>query len=329
MGKKTILIVDGDLIAYRMAAVCDKRWIDVKYCHSNETKRFDNRTELKAFLKKEDLDQNLNNYTITDGVDTQDATVAFKLVKNRIEALEEVCWADKTEIYLGEGKVFRHDLELPEAYKGNREDLVKPTHFHAVRAYMQKVLGARMVKGIETDDQITIRAYEELAKGNIPVVATIDKDAYQCQDVMIMDWLNDPIKVEKIPKVGKLRKIPKIGIKGTGLKFLAYQVLAGDPVDTYKPYFLSKVSYGPTKAYDVLKDLDSEKEILQKVIQQYKMLYPEATTYIDVHGNQQTKDWKAILEMYWKCAYMKRSKDDPSSVYEFFKSKGVNLEEYQ
>jgi hypothetical protein len=40
---------------------------------------------------------------------------------------------------------------------------------------------------LETDDLITIRAYEELALGNRPILATIDKDAYQSQGIELLN----------------------------------------------------------------------------------------------------------------------------------------------
>jgi 5'-3' exonuclease len=319
-----VLLIDGDLIAYKCAAAAESRTVIVKHLASGKEKEFKNRTELKKFLKEQNREFIEADYDITDVQSVQPIQMSFNLINNQIAKLEEFCWADKIEIYIGKGKTFRHALPLPKEYKAGRDGAIKPHYLQEVRSFMQNYHQARLIdSGIEVDDLITIRGYEEKKKGNDVVIATIDKDAYQSQGLSILNWKNSPWTIEHIPDVGYLEKKDKI--VGNGLKFLAFQVLSGDDADTYCAYDLSKVKYGPTKALKALQDAKTEQEVLQVVIDEFKRLYPDPVTYVDVHGVEHTSNWLDILKMYWKCAYMKRAWHDPSDFLLFAKERGVEV----
>jgi 5'-3' exonuclease len=188
---------------------------------------------------------------------------------------------------------------------------------------------AQLVKGIETDDMITIRAYEELAKGNYPIIASADKDAQQSQGVEVLNFGQEEWQGKVIPDVGSLWKVvigkgPATDIKGDGLKFLAFQTLAGDKADTYFGYKLSNAKYGPAKAFKALEAAKTEQEVLQILIDEFKRLYPQPFEYTDCHGVLHSDvDWFDMLQLYWSCAYMKRSIDDESSFIQFAAERGV------
>jgi hypothetical protein len=320
-----VLIVDADLIAYRYAAANEKRSIIAKHIKSGREKIFKTRTELKAFLKEKDIEYKEEAYEIEDVQTAASVRFALRNVKSIIASLTEHTWADRVELYLGTGKTFRNALALPTPYKDNRDDLLKPLQLADIRKYMQVKHKAQMIKGIETDDMITIRAYEELAKGNYPIICSADKDAQQSQGIEVLDFTKDVWQGKVIPVIGSLWK-EKTSYKGDGLKFLAFQVLAGDSADTYKGYELSNVKYGPAKAMKALEQASTEKEILEVVISEFKRLYPEPFDYTDCHNVEHKEaDWFDMLEMYWTLAYMKRSMDDDSSFIQFAAERGVYL----
>jgi hypothetical protein len=318
-----ILIIDADLIAYQYAAANEKRTINVKHLKSGREKIFKTRTELKTLLKEKNMEFNPEDYEIEDVQTAASIRFALRNVKSVIQRLTDHTWADRVELYLGTGKTFRHALALPTPYKDNRDDLIKPLQLADVRKYLQVKHRAQLIKGIETDDMITIRAYEELAKGNYPIIASADKDAQQSQGVEILNFGQEEWQGKVVPIVGSLWK-EKTSYKGDGLKFLALQVLSGDNADTYKGYQLSNVSYGPAKAMKALEKASTEKEILEVLISEFKRLYPEPFEYVDCHGVQHSDaDWFDMLQMYWTCAYMKRSIDDDSSFIQFAAERGV------
>ena len=321
-----LLIVDGDLIAYRHAAAAETRSIIAKHLKSGREKEFATRTELKKFLADKNIEYDESAYNITDHQHPVDISFAISTVNKSIEKLQESTWTDDVEIYIGGGKTFRHDLALPTPYKDNRQDMIKPVHLSAVRNHLKRKYRAKVVEGgLEVDDVITIRAYEALYSGREAILASVDKDSYQCQGIHLFNWLAEDPKIELIDDVGDLRK-DKASVKGTGLKFLAFQVLAGDTADTYKGYELSNLKYGPAKAMKALIDASTEKEIMQIMFAEFKRLYPEDFEYTDCHGKEQSGNWLSMLSMYWKCAYMKRSWNDPSDVYDFMQERGIEYD---
>ena len=328
MTKRTV-IIDGDLIAYRYAAAAEKRSIIATLKANGNSKEFKNRSELKEFVTKAGFDYDPEHYEIEDVQKAVAKSIALDMVENFIKRIIEFTWADNHEIYLGEGDTFRHALPLPNPYKSNR-DTLKPVHLKAARDFLCKKYGAKVItNGLETDDVITIRAYDYLNIGEEVVLCSVDKDSYQTQGCIVFNWLGEPEewKLEEIPDVGELRK-EKSSIKGSGLKFLAYQVLAGDDADTYCGYDLSEVKYGPTKAMNALKDAETEQEIMQILFSEFKMLYPKKFKYKDCHGKTQEGDWLQQLQLYWQCAYMKRSLNDPSDIFDFMNERGIDYAKF-
>lgn len=323
MTKQRVLIIDGDLVAYRSAAAIEKRTIIAKHLASGRTKDFNTRTELKELLKSKGKEYVKEDYEITDVQTPEDISHALYIIKNLVKSLEETSSADRTEIFIGSGETFRHRLPLPSPYKDNRAGL-RPVHLKAARDYLMQNYTCSYVKDIETDDAITIRAYEEKEKGNTPILASLDKDAQGTQGVIVLNWMKDSEfeGMKEIPLVGSLWK-DKTDIKGNGLMFLAFQVLAGDKADTYSGYELSKVKYGPMKAFKALEGAQTEKDVLAVVVNEFKLLYPVGFSYTDCHGVGQVSDWDLMLQMYWKLAYMKRSWDDNSSFWDFAKQRGL------
>ena len=320
-----LLIVDGDLIAYRHAAAAETRTVIVKHKKSGREKEFKTRTEFKKFLADKNMQFEETDYDFEDKQHPVDVSFAISTANKALEKLLQDTWCDKAEIYLGSGKTFRHDLPLPTPYKDNRAEMIKPVHLTAVRNHLRRKWEAKIIdNGLEVDDVVTIRAYECLQNGQEAVLASVDKDSYQCQGISLYNWLADEPKIELIPSVGSLYKV-KTTVKGDGLMFLALQVLSGDLADTYKPYELSNISYGPGKAMKKLVDCKTEQEILKVLISEFKRLYPEPFSYTDCHGVlHEEVDWFDMLNLYWQCAWMKRSWDDVSSFMQYSMERGVN-----
>lgn len=322
-----VLIIDGDLIAYRFAAAGEQRSVVVKHIKSQKERVFKNRTTFKDFLAEKNYEYIEADYVIEDiqTVGSKDFTLGT--IKKFFDRLKEETWADRIEVYIGSGDTFRHKLALPSGYKSNRVDNLRPILLDDTRHYLKLKYGAKVVPAgsLEVDDVTTIRSYEELAKGNDPILVSNDKDAQQSSGIQVLNWQKDPWELKLIPTVGSLYK-EKAVVKGDGLMFLALQTLSGDTADAYCGYDLSNVKYGPTKAMKALEKAQTEKEVLEILISEFKRLYPEPFTYTDCHGVEHTDaDWFDMLQMYWTCAYMKRSWDDESSFIQFAAERGVYL----
>lgn len=321
--KNTILLIDGDIIAYRIAAASEKR--SVKVIHkSGQSKEFSNRTEFRDLLKSKGTPGREIEYQFEDIQTVQPIEYCYHSINVTMRKLENATFADKIELYIsGKDDNFRLNLPLPTRYKSNRDGMLRPVHLVSAKNYLLNNYEGIRAKKIEADDILNIRAYEELAKGNIPIIATNDKDTFQSEGVFMFDWtVENPLWIE-IPVIGDLQKIGPT-IKGAGLKFFAFQLLAGDKSDGYKPCELAGVRYGDTSAYKDLKDLNFQDEILNKVIEKYKEWYPEPFTYKDWSGKtHENVTWQDMLSLYFKCAYMKRTWTDPSDWKQFFAERGV------
>ena len=322
-----VLIIDGDLIAYRFAAAGEQRSVSVKHIKSDKERIFKNRTTFKEFLTEKNYEYIPEDYLIEDiqTVGSKDFTLGT--IKKFLDRMKEETWADRFEIYIGSGDTFRHRLALPSGYKSNRAENLRPLLLDDTRHYLKVKYGAKVIPagGLEVDDVITIRSYEELAKGNDPILVSNDKDAQQSSGIQVLNWQKDPWEIKLIPTVGSLYK-EKAVVKGDGLMFLALQTLSGDTADAYCGYDLSQVKYGPTKAMKALEGAKTEQEVLEILISEFKRLYPAEFSYTDCHGMEHTNvDWRDMLQMYWECAYMKRSWDDDSSFVQFAGERGVYL----
>ena len=324
--KKTTLLVDGDIIAYRAAAAAEKKTVKVIH-KSGQSKVFKTRTEFKKFLEGRNQSERIVEYEFEDQTEVDPIEYVLNTVKVMLSKLDTITFADKREVYISGKENFRTNLLLPTKYKANRDDAVRPKHLEAAKQYLlDHQDGIKAVK-IEADDILNIRAYEEIEKGNIAIIGSNDKDTYQSEGVFMFDFTKENPTLFEIPVVGELRKV-NTQYKGEGLKFFAHQLLAGDVADCYCPYYLAKkhfgVVYGAASAYKDIKDLDFQDEILSKVVERYKEWYPEPFDYTAWDGTEvKGATWETMLDLYFRAAYMKRSWTDPSNWKQFFAERGV------
>lgn len=114
---------------------------------------------------------------------------------------------------------FREKVATIAKYKGNRDKMEKPVHYQAVRDYFISDWGAVVVKGIEADDEVSIRAWETFRNSDDDyLVATIDKDLDQ------IPGLHYDYKKHVFYEVDAL----------DGELFFYAQILAGDATDNIK-----------------------------------------------------------------------------------------------
>lgn len=145
---------------------------------------------------------------------------AKTVVRNGIREIERRFKETVEPVFFLTGKGnYREELATIAKYKGNRDEMVKPVHYEAVRNYYVEQYGAYVVEGIEADDEVSIRAWELFRNTDEDyVVATIDKDLDQ-----IPGWHYDYKKhvfYEIDPLDGEL--------------FFYAQTLSGDATDNIK-----------------------------------------------------------------------------------------------
>lgn len=325
MVKKKITIVDADSIAYRCAAASEKRRILVKHIPTGIEKEFNTRTEFKDLLKSKNKLDKLDDYSIQDIQTPEPIENCLHSVKSNIERIKERTEADQMIILVGGKSTYRESLPLPTLYKSSRIGMQRPIHLKEAKKYLINVQNAEEIQHIECDDETVIRAYEFRDKGFDVTVASIDKDNFQVEDFKVYNYADDELFTVEGHSIKQITKGKGKKVVGSGAGFLALQCLIGDITDTYRPTELAGIKYGEISALKDLKGCKEPKDFLKVVKHKYQEWYPEPVTYCAWNEQEYTKDWKDILQMYFKCAYMLRSRDDKASAEEFFYNYGVKL----
>jgi hypothetical protein len=340
-----ILILDADSIAYKAAAANETKSITTTH-QDGKVEHWSNRTEFKKVLENERRDT-IEMYTIEDVQDPRHVSYGKSLIREIIKGHQNRLSVQRHEIYIGGKNNFRDRIPLPMAhtvtvgkfagtaviggaYKGKRENSIRPVQLKELRNFMVYELGAEVVEGQEVDDKSSIRAYEGAKEGKCRIIqVTEDKDALQCTG-----WLMNPAKMAKpiyITGFGELHPEGK-GIKGTGRLWLYFQALYGDAVDCYHGVSLAKIAadkagktltFGEQAAYKILKDCKNDKEAVQALYDQYKAWYPEPVTYMAHDGILYTKNAMEIAQMYFDCAFMRRWDFDRIELHLLFDKLGV------
>lgn len=326
---KTIVAIDGDLLAFRCSAACERRYIVVTHKSSGNIKEFPTKTEFWGHWKKKDggwlAEQNKkrkepftpDDFTIEEKREGEDIANALHAIKQQIKSIVKLAEADDYEIYLSGDTNFRDRLPLPTKYKSNRDDLARPVHLEQCRQYLKDQHKAIVADDVEADDMLVWRAM--LAKNSKTekiIVASLDKDNRQAFSTYLLDWTKENPKVELLPEFGRLWLNDKGEVKFEGRLGMYYQMIFGDPVDFYKPCELAGEKFGEKSAYAILKDCEDDYDALQAVHDTYKKWYPDPVVYTAWDGTEQTKSYLDLWQLYCDCVVMKRS---PTYKYELRK----------
>lgn len=312
-----LCVVDGDLVAYRCSAANEKRLVVAQHKETLEEIEFDTATKFKEWAGDD-----TECYTLTPKQVAEPLENALASIKRMIASLVEKTKCDSYHVVISGEDNFRKDLPLPTRYKDSRKDTTKPLQLAECKEYLLRVHSAEVSEGVEADDVLVGYANQGYKDKRYVVQASIDKDAKHGPG-WLFDWttMEEPELIEGygsleliIKETGKKKAdgsdVVTKSVKGKGRAFLWYQILFGDPADSYKPCELAKVKFGEIGAYDLLKHAKTDKEALEAIVTKYKLWYPEPTTYRDWNNVLHTKDWLEIMQMYTDCAFMRRWEGD-------------------
>ena len=322
-----ILVIDGDELAFKVASSCQETMLKYTNTETQGEGFFKNKTQFKEFMVGIEFEEEL--FVSELDAKAEPLPVAIGTVKRRINNLCKAVKAhpNNVEIYITGKTNFRLDLPLPLRYKHNREGADKPVLLDDLKKYLIDYQGADIVEGLEADDALTIRMTDGVKEGKRIIAATVDKDATQTEG-----WLYNPDRctLKYIDKgLGELYlddQTKNESVKGYGYKFLLWQILVHDQIDgyasrdVYEQLHGKKPRYGEKTAYKELKDCKTFKDALAAVCKKYKQWYGEDPfTYTDWQGKEHEVMWYDLIELYFKCAYMKRSYDDKTSILKALK----------
>lgn len=323
---KSIVIIDGDILAFRASAAIEKRKVEVTHNKSGKTKVFKTRIEFKEFLTNKELQYVNEDYSFKDTQESEEPVNAFNIIKNQVKNIVDALWADEYLVCLS-GKInFRDSLPLPSKYKGKRTEMLRPLHLTECKMYLYKNHPSVAAVNREADDDLSIYGYDFLNKGYTVYIATIDKDAYASSGLIIYDFTKDSPVPFEVPQFGEIHYCTVAKkVKGSGFLWFCFQWILGDSTDNFNPAELAKVKFGEKSALKLLQDCKDEKEALTVCLDKYKQWYPEPFTYTDWDGTNHKADYKTIAQLYFKCCRMMEHEGDNLDLSKFLNKYGIEL----
>lgn len=323
---KRIVLIDGDILAFRASAAIEKRNVEITHNKSGKIKVFGTRTEFKKFLTNKGFEYKQEDYSFKDIQEAEEPVNAFSIMKNQVKNIVDELWADEYLICLSGKTNFRDDLPLPSKYKGKRTSMLRPLHLTACKMYLYKNHPAVAAEFKEADDDLNIYGYKYLAKGYTPYIATIDKDAWASSGLTLYDFTKDTPEPFLVPQFGEIHYCDNAKkVKGSGFLWFCFQWILGDNTDNFNPAELAKVKFGEKSALKLLQNCKGEKEALEVCLDKYKQWYPEFITYTDWSGKEHVANYKTIADMYFKCCRMMETEDDELDLKKFVMKYGIEL----
>lgn len=295
---KRLVVIDGDLVAYRCAAATEKRTVLAVNKETLEEVEFDTAT-----LFKEWAEDTQDEYELKPAQLAEPISHTIRAMKGVLASILKKTSCSEYHIVISGDDNFRKEIPLPTQYKDSRKSVAKPINLAEAKQYLIDKHDAEVVVG-EADEALVAYAYQGYKNGDTVIQASIDKDANHGPG-WLYNW-NEMDEPELIEGLGELYLSSSGTVKGKGRMFLYYQQLFGDPADCYKPCEIAKVKFGEKGAYKILKDCTTDKEAVQVLADQYRKWYPSETYYTAWDESRQKKDWKEIWQMYADCAFMPR-----------------------
>lgn len=306
----SICVIDGDLVAYRSASTCEQRSILAKHSKTLEEFSFKTMTDYKAWVVEKEI--NPAEIVIEEIQTPEPIENALSIVKSTLARITKNAKCENYHVVVSGKGNFRLDLPLPTQYKSSRSENIRPVLLKDCIDYLKHRHGAEVSEGCEADDVLQGYMYQGYISKERIVVASLDKDARHGPG-WLFDWtkMDEPEFIEGYGGLEvSLNDAGVKSVKGKGRAFLTYQILVGDPVDTYKPCELAGVKFGAMAAYKILGYLKSDKEAWEALVKKYRTWYRKPVNYKAWDNSWHTKDWLEIMQMYADCAFMRRWEGD-------------------
>lgn len=223
------------------------------------------------------IDGDIIAYLAAGSTQATDIEKVQKLIDDILEDIKYSTGSQGTAIYLtgDPTKGDRVYIASTKPYKGNRKDTPKPKYLDDARQYLIDSQYCYVTKYGEADDALVE------AQDDNTIIVTSDKDLRQAYgwhyDLNTQEeFYVEPYTMGYLHLTDK----PTKKLKGTSWLWFWAQMLTGDTADNIPG--VPKI--GAVKAYGLLKDVKTNLEAMDIVLEQYKEGYPE--TWHDVFIEQ-------------------------------------------
>lgn len=277
---KKLANYDADSLIYKAACVVQESPLVVTHkINKNRQKEFKNVTEWREFLKKHKGYDEQDFDVVQTPRMKEDVSHALHILKNSVEKILTYPWVEDFHLFIGGANNFRKDIATILPYKGKRGE--RPIAFQQCYDYLVNKYRDRLTicEGEEGEDGAVIATYPEYLKARKArdkeamgaVIASIDKDVKSA----CPGWHFNYDKPEE--------GLVWLTDKDVARNF-SYQMLIGDRATDNIPgctvlgeataslYGLrkSKGGIGPASAEKILAGVESEKEMVRRVVEVYK-----------------------------------------------------------
>ena len=173
-------IIDLDLPVFKCSAAAQKTWYDLYDGNGDLVGEFSSAKFCKEHLQEltEFLDVDVSDYTRVSRLVVGEFADAVEALDGMIKHFLKISNAKQGWFSIGGKGNFRDGIGKLQMYKGKRSS-EKPHHFKALREYAIKKYKPEVSSGVESDDLISMRLYEDYLLG------FKTKDKTQCKCVMI------------------------------------------------------------------------------------------------------------------------------------------------
>lgn len=327
------IVVDSDWIVYAVSHSGEKKTIKAVLKTTGEEFDLANRTTLWGRKKSKDggyleeLNKSRNtsytweDFEIYDVQTPEELPNVLHSAKMMVEGLRKTTGIKNVELYIGEGQSFRYNKATLTEYKSNRIDTLIPIHKQAVKDYLVKYHGAKVIKGLEVDDVVVMEGY----KDSRTLVVSVDKDSrgfpiylfnpthpewgiLNCRGLGSLWWDTS----------GKQKKL-----MGIGRKWFYGQICRGDPVDAIRPTAVSDMQIGDVGTYEALVNCENDLECFKAIKDIYQRMYPEPKKIKTWDGKVIEIDWVYVLDEMWELLRMKRFDGDDVTASDVFRKYGL------
>lgn len=237
--KGRTLLVDGDILVYRMGFAVEK----TKYCLTTKTGPNGEDELWDIFDSKKDV-PDVPGAELWSRKALEPIENALHLINQFYDKLNEQFQPKQIQTFLSGEYNPRNAVAVTKIYKGNRT-AEKPTYYKDIRSFLVSACGATVADGLEADDAIGIA----LLLDPTSIVVSIDKDLLQLKGTHY-NWVKD--------------EITEVSERDAILN-LYTQLLTGDATDNVP----GLPGVGPAAASKILAGVNGKQEAWQRVVQAY------------------------------------------------------------
>lgn len=327
---KPTLCFDYDFLLYQAACVTEKSQIKAINKITSEEFTFKSRTELWGHWKNKsggwlaEINKSRTSpytpedFLIEDFKETEPIENSIYVLNQSIKKICAELDTNKYYGYTGRGDTFRSRIATLQEYKGNRTELIKPTHLEDLKDYVERKHNAVIVRDLEADDYCSMDAwycFKNYSKtGNLKdklINVAVDKDAKGVTSFLFNpNKMFEPQRIEGLGTIYRLDVGVAPEIEGYGRAYLYFQIASGDVADNYNPACFSDSKAGSITAFNALSGCSTDRQYWQALVHYYKKLYPEKKTITNFRDDTFEIDWLYVLQEITDLAHMKRWEDD-------------------